>query len=119
MIVDNYSTSFELQPDNGIEIRGWYDDNNEDKELIKLSVALETLVRLKDVREGIKKMNSSLDQFKMDSEWELPAHNFPKMIKPPSMLFMTHSTPTLSSKKIVSLHNRIKDILKNTKPKAL
>ena len=108
-----------MQRDNGIEIRGWYDDNNEDKELIKLSVALETLVRLKDVREGIKKMNSCLDQFKMDSEKEPPAHSTPKKIKPPSVLTHTQSTPTLSSKKIVSLHNRIKEIMANTKPKAL
>jgi hypothetical protein len=40
-------------------------------------VALETLVRLKDVREGVRKMNSSLDQFKIDSEREPPKSNSP------------------------------------------
>ena len=98
MIVDNYSTSFELQRDNGIEIRGWYDDNNEDKELIKLSVALETLVRLKDVREGIRKMNSSLDQFKIDSDKDAPVNRNPRKIDPQTGLSNTKSMPTLSSK---------------------
>jgi TFIIF-interacting CTD phosphatase-like protein len=44
VIVDNICDSFEMQRDNGIEIRSWYDDNKSDKELIKLSVALDTLL---------------------------------------------------------------------------
>lgn len=67
VIVDNLKESFELQRDNGIEISSWFGDTLQDQELIKLSVALDCLLAMTDIREGIRKMNSDLEQFKLES----------------------------------------------------
>lgn len=44
---------------NGIEIKSWYDDK-EDIELAKLGLVLDGLAEMKDVRFGIKEINSTL-----------------------------------------------------------
>ena len=39
VIIDNIAENFKLQPENGIQIKEWYNDNN-DMELMKLAPAL-------------------------------------------------------------------------------
>ena len=54
VIVDNLPENFQLQPNNGIAIKSWFNDNTQDKELLKRGHLLKGLVGLSDVREGIK-----------------------------------------------------------------
>lgn len=51
ILIDNLASNFELQPDNGIEIKDWYNDTS-DKELKRLQPLLESVIKQKcpDVR---------------------------------------------------------------------
>ncbi|CAD8047914.1 unnamed protein product [Paramecium primaurelia] len=59
IIVDNIADNFQHQPENGIFIKTWYNDQ-EDKELLELSVFLKKLVEngCEDVREVLKQYKS-------------------------------------------------------------
>jgi len=54
IIVDNSPLAYAFDSDNGLPIKGWYDDK-EDKELDKIFPILEFLAKTKDVRTYIKK----------------------------------------------------------------
>lgn len=54
VIVDNLPENFSLQKDNGIGIKSWFNDNNQDTEFLKLQNILNCLLSLEDVREGIR-----------------------------------------------------------------
>ena len=54
IIVDNFSGSYKLHPENGVPILSWFDDPN-DWELDKLSKILEHLSKVNDVRDFIPK----------------------------------------------------------------
>lgn len=56
VIVDNLPSSYKLHPYNGIPIKSWYDDSS-DIELSSLSLLLQHLSKVRDVREYIRKFN--------------------------------------------------------------
>ena len=60
VIVDNKAENFDLQPENGIHIKSWYNDSR-DTELKKLEPFLRSLVQNKvdDVREFLRPKNLS------------------------------------------------------------
>ncbi len=60
VIVDNLPENFSLQKDNGIAIKSWFNDNNQDSEILKLQNVLSNLITLDDVREGIRKIRGML-----------------------------------------------------------
>ena len=62
IIVDNLPKSYSLQPENGLPISSWYDDQT-DMELDKLYRVLIMLARVKDVRKYINKIvvNDKID----------------------------------------------------------
>lgn len=66
VIVDNLPENFSMQPHNGIAIKSWFNDNQNDKELLKLSKVLKGLVGLADVREGIKNIGGRINVRKTD-----------------------------------------------------
>ena len=51
ILIDNCASNFELQPDNGLEIKAWYNDTS-DTELKRLRPLLESVIKQKipDVR---------------------------------------------------------------------
>jgi CTD small phosphatase-like protein 2 len=53
VIVDNSSISYAIQPENGIPIIPFY-DNNKDRELVTLLPFLRELITLSDVRPAIR-----------------------------------------------------------------
>jgi TFIIF-interacting CTD phosphatase-like protein len=63
--VDNIPENFQLQKENGIAIKSWFNDNPTDKELQKLQTTLGLLITLDDVRVGIKKINGQLSLIKI------------------------------------------------------
>jgi len=63
--VDNIPENFQLQKENGIAIKSWFNDNPTDKELQKLQTTLRLLITLDDVRVGIKKINGQLSLIKI------------------------------------------------------
>ena len=60
VIVDNTPNNYALQPANGIEIKSWYADNMQDKQLSKLSKVLNLLATMEDVRVGLKNINNTI-----------------------------------------------------------
>ena len=58
--MDNLPENFSLQKDNGIAIKSWFNDNNQDSEILKLQNVLSNLITLDDVREGIRKIRGML-----------------------------------------------------------
>lgn len=52
IIIDNIPENFSMQPDNGVPIRGWFNDNPNDTELVRIGAALKQLVinQVPDVR---------------------------------------------------------------------
>ena len=60
VIVDNLPENFSLHKDNGIAIKSWFNDNNQDSEILKLQNVLSNLITLDDVREGIRKIKGML-----------------------------------------------------------
>lgn len=60
VIVDNLPENFMLQKDNGIAIKSWFNDNQQDSELIKLQNVLNCLITLEDVRVGIRNIRGLL-----------------------------------------------------------
>jgi len=58
ILVDNAPVSYSLQPQNGIPIKTWIDDQN-DKELLNLLPVLEYLSHAEDVRYEIRKLGIS------------------------------------------------------------
>jgi TFIIF-interacting CTD phosphatase-like protein len=59
VIVDNVKENFALQPENGLHIKEFTDDQK-DKELIKLERILASLSTLDDVRVGIKNIGGQV-----------------------------------------------------------
>ena len=55
ILIDNCASNFELQPDNGIEIKSWYNETS-DIELKRLQPLLESVIKQKisDVRRLIQ-----------------------------------------------------------------
>jgi CTD small phosphatase-like protein 2 len=55
ILIDNCASNFELQPDNGIEIKSWYNETS-DIELKRLQPLLESVIKQKipDVRKLIQ-----------------------------------------------------------------
>jgi CTD small phosphatase-like protein 2 len=55
ILIDNCASNFELQPDNGIEIKSWYNETS-DIELKRLQPLLESAIKQKipDVRRLIQ-----------------------------------------------------------------
>lgn len=43
IIIDNMPENFNLQPDNGIPIRSWFNDNPNDTELVRIGAALKEM----------------------------------------------------------------------------
>ena len=60
VIVDNLPENFQLQKDNGIGIKSWFNDNTQDTEILKLQNVLNCLITLDDIREGIRKIRGIL-----------------------------------------------------------
>ena len=64
IIVDNVAENFQLQPDNGIFIKSWFDDMN-DTALSELAPLLKQIVKknVPDVRDALRKFRDQmLDQ---------------------------------------------------------
>lgn len=61
VIVDNLPENFSLQQNNGIGIKSWFNDNKNDKELLKLAKVLQGFVGCSDVREGVKAIGGRLN----------------------------------------------------------
>lgn len=63
IIIDNFSKSFQRQPENGIEIKSWLGDEN-DRELLKLRMPLSQLplVRNKKLQELVAIINAKMKQ---------------------------------------------------------
>ena len=61
IIVDNVAENFQLQPDNGIFIKSWFDDMT-DTALEELSPLLKEIVEKKvtDVREALRKFRDQM-----------------------------------------------------------
>jgi CTD small phosphatase-like protein 2 len=61
LIVDNVAENFQLQPDNGIFIRTWYDDMN-DAALKELSPLLKEIAikQVKDIRQALRNLRDQM-----------------------------------------------------------
>lgn len=61
IIVDNVAENFQLQPNNGIQIKTWCDDPN-DQALIELAPLLEEIAKkqVRDVREALKQFRDQM-----------------------------------------------------------
>ena len=81
IIVDNLPVSFSGQPENGLPILSWYDNQN-DVELDKLYLLLVMLSKVKDVRPYIKKIavNNKIRYDKVEKILEKRADN-PQLLK--------------------------------------
>ena len=62
IIVDNIAENFQLQSNNGIFIKSWYNDKN-DRALVELFPILQKIVvqKSKDVRSALKKMREQME----------------------------------------------------------
>ena len=61
IIVDNVAENFQLQPDNGIFIKSWFDDMN-DTALYELAPLLKQIVKkqVPDVRDALRKFRDQM-----------------------------------------------------------
>jgi len=61
IIVDNVAENFQLQPDNGIFIKSWFDDQN-DTALSELAPLLKQIVKkqVPDVRDALRKFRDQM-----------------------------------------------------------
>ena len=61
LIIDNLSQNYQLQPENGIQIKEWYDDNN-DMELMKLAPALIKIAEsnIQDIRPQLQSLRTEM-----------------------------------------------------------
>ena len=61
IIVDNVAENFQLQPDNGIFIKSWFDDMN-DTALSELAPLLKQIVKkqVPDVRDALRKFRDQM-----------------------------------------------------------
>lgn len=69
LIIDNCKENFSLQPTNGIYIKSWFNDSNDDA-LLKLCPILVEIVakKYKDVRKALKKLKEKTNRMSVNEE---------------------------------------------------
>lgn len=105
IIVDNNPNSFYLDCDNGIPIKGFYQDKN-DKELLQMAYVLEKLSKIFDVRLIIKEI-IFLNQLNYDKAFELFKHK-------------EKSKATNDNESLIKgmIHNNQPNLIKNNRKKS-
>lgn len=74
IIIDNSTTSYMFQPENGLPILSWYDDRNDDK-LYELIPALKLMAEINDVRPVILECTSKDNKFDADKAIKMCSQN--------------------------------------------